>query len=520
VCSAAICAVRVQALRRRVPSTAGRLAHSHTATPNLVPSMRSRFVVVATSCLMWLAGPLSLPVHGQDYSRTTVEGPISGGAQGQPFGGLGEAGLPSGYVEEEWFVSGTATSYAKANEWRTDGLWQATPDEAELYAVRMLVRRPADVSTFNGIVVVEWLNVTAQMEGAADYSQLEEELLREGYAWIGVGAQSVGINAPATGLKAWDPGRYERLHHPGDRFSYDIFSQAAWVVRNAAALGGPMDGLQVDHVLAAGRSQSAFRLVTYLNAIHPRGPLFDGYFIHSRGANAAGLTAEAMARDESDPIPPGAWIRTDLEVPVFDLQTEGDMVTLGSHRTRQPPSETYRRWEIAGAAHADVPRWVVDVPPELPHGPGCTDPVNAAPSHAFVKAGLRALVNWVAADVIPPQAPEIQLGSPSSSDPVSRDEHGNALGGVRIPQLEAPTATMNGLQNSVASATPGGQNFCFLFGNTKPFDAGTLRELYPSHESFVAPFVAAVDALERDGYLLAPEASDARTAAMESRIGM
>ena len=112
-------------------------------------------------------------------------------------------------------------------------------------------------------------------------------------------------------------------------------------------------------MLATGRSQSAFRLVTYINAVHPHARLFDGYVVHSRGANAAGLTAEQLARDAENPIPAGAHIRPDLDVPVFDLQTEGDMITLGAHLTRQEPNARYRRWEIAGAAHTETPRWVV-----------------------------------------------------------------------------------------------------------------------------------------------------------------
>jgi hypothetical protein len=51
-----------------------------------------------------------------------------------------------------------------------------------------------------------------------------------------------------------------------------------------------------------------------------------------------------------------------------------------------------------------------------------------------------------------------------------------------------------------------------------PFDAATLRSLYPNHEAFVDRFVDAVDALERDGYLLAPEAAQARAAARASGI--
>ena len=92
----------------------------------------------------------------------------------------------------------------------------------------------------------------------------------------------------------------------------------------------PLDGLRVRHTLATGRSQSAFRLVTYINAFHARSKVFNGYFLHSRGANAAGLTAEQLGRDP-EPLPAGARLRTDVDVPVFDLQTEGDMVALRAH---------------------------------------------------------------------------------------------------------------------------------------------------------------------------------------------
>lgn len=448
----------------------------------------------------------------------TLDGPVVGGERGQPFGGWTPDAVPTGYVEEEWFLSGTATSYAKSGTWTTDGRWAVVSDAAEPYAIRLLVRRPIDGARFNGTVVAEWLNVTANAEGAADYSQMAEELIREGYAWVGVGAQAVGVHAPGTGLKAWDPVRYAGLQHPGDRFSYDVFTQAARALREPASRARMLGGLTPELVIATGRSQSAFRLVTYINAIHPRDRVFDAYFVHSRGANAAGLTAEALGRDATDPVPAGAWVRTDIDVPVFDLQTEGDMVTLGAHRTRQPASERYRRWEIAGGAHTEIPRWVVEVPPELSMGPGCASPVNAAPHHAFVKAGLHALADWIRTGTAPRQSPEIELVA-SESHPIARDESGNARGGVRIPELEAPTATLDGARNSVASATPGAQNFCFLYGNTKMFDAAELRRLYPTHAVFVDRFVAAVDALERDGYLLAPEAEEARRAAGESTIG-
>ena len=451
-------------------------------------------------------------------ANPTVSAVISGGSHGQPFGGWTAADVPAGYMEEERFISGIATSFTKSGEWGLDGRWALTPDHSAPFKVRVLVRRPKETSRFNGVVIVEWLNVTALAEGAADYLQMQEEIVRDGYAWVGVGAQAVGVNAPRTGLKAWDAERYGSLTHPGDAYSYDIYSQAAQAIRHPSG-GDPLGGLRVRQLLSTGRSQSAFRLVTYINAFHPLTHAFDGYFVHSRGANAAGLTAEALARDTDTPIPAGAHIRTDIDVPIFDLQTEGDMAALRAHVTHQDPNAHYRRWEIAGGAHAETPRWVVEVPPALDMGQGCKEPINSAPHHAVVKAGLRALTHWVRDGVVPPQSPAIEIGDPAAADPIVRDAQGNARGGIRLPEVEAPTATIDGRRNDVANAAPGAQNFCFLFGHTMAFDAATLKSLYPTHQTFVDRFTAAVDALEKNGYLLKPEADQARQAARDSRIG-
>jgi hypothetical protein len=388
-----------------------------------------------------------------------VSAPVTGGARGQAFGAWQRASTPAGYVVEERFFSGKATAHGKAGSWGVDGMWEATPTTTADYRVRMLVRRPKDAA------------------------------------------------------------RYATLMHPGDAYSYDIFSQGAQALRHPQGVD-PIGGLRVRQMIATGRSQSAFRLVTYINAVHPLTHLFDGFLVHSRGANASGITAEGMSRDAAAPIPAGAHIRADIDVPVFDLQTEGDMVALRAHLTRQDPGPHYRRWEIAGAAHAETPRWVVEVPPPLDFGQGCTDAVNAAPNHAVVKAALHALTRWVRDGVAPRQSPAIELSDPAAADPVVRDSFGNAKGGIRLPELEAPTARMDGGQNAVAQAAPGAQNFCFLFGHTVPFDGPRLASLYATHDAYVKKFGAAVDALVRDGYWMKPEGDASRKAAEQSHIGV
>ena len=74
------------------------------------------------------------------------------------------------------------------------------------------------------------------IDDAPEWTMSHNELIRDGFAWVGVSAQQVGVDS----AKATDPAEYSSLSHPGDSFSYDIFSQAGEAVRSDASriLGG------------------------------------------------------------------------------------------------------------------------------------------------------------------------------------------------------------------------------------------------------------------------------------------
>src|SRR5262249_19053444 len=149
------------------------------------------------------------------------------------------------------------------------------------YRTRILVRRPANAAHFNGTVVVEWLNVSGGLDASPDWTYLHTFLIREGFAWVGVSAQQLGVEGGFSplgldlSLKSQNPQRYGSLMHPGDSFSYDIFSQVAAAVRGAADT--TLGGLRAKRVIAAGESQSAFRMVTYINAVQPLAKAYDGF---------------------------------------------------------------------------------------------------------------------------------------------------------------------------------------------------------------------------------------------------
>ena len=106
--------------------------------------------------------------------------------------------------------------------------------------------------------MLDWVNVTAQFENAVDTLEAREMLLREGWAFVHVSAQSAGLCCTPLTPKVWDPVRYAAINHPGDAYAADMFSQVAKAIRTdrAAALD-PMGDLKVRRVIAAGQSQSA-----------------------------------------------------------------------------------------------------------------------------------------------------------------------------------------------------------------------------------------------------------------------
>jgi hypothetical protein len=203
----------------------------------------------------------------------------------------------------------------------------------------MGVRRPADPKRFNGTVLVEWDNVTNLFDAENFWFFGWEHIMRAGYVWVGVSTQTIGVAA----LKKWSPQRCGALQvgeivaSPGlnsgpdrDAMSYDIFSQAGQALRHPGGVD-MLHGLKPKLYLALGESQSAARLATYVNSVHPLARVYDGFLLLS-----------ALGRS----------IRGDLPSPVFKLDTEYDVIG-GEAAVRQADAPKLRSWEVAGTSHVD-----------------------------------------------------------------------------------------------------------------------------------------------------------------------
>lgn len=431
----------------------------------------------------------------------TIE-PVITAVPGQPNLLLGAYDLATvGYRADEYFVAGTASSYA--------------PVQSAPYATRIVVLRPVDEAAWNGTAIVEWLNVSGGIDAPAVWFMAHREIARSGYAYVVVSAQRVGIEggpslAGGMSLKAQDPQRYSELTHPGDAFAFDIFSQVGRAVR-----AGAIDGLAPQIVLAAGESQSATFLTTYVNDVDPTAAVYDGFLVHSRFGSAAPLDGATLL-DESGafhsvPVP----FRSDLRVPVLTVITETDLLDsrlLGYRHARVPDTAHLRVWEIPGSAHADnytikvgfidngaatLEQIVAAYAPtkdlmgqQLPHF------INFAPQHHYVlQAAVARLHDWVRTGQPAPSAPQIDL---TDTDPPTTvlDANGLAAGGLRTPWVDVPTARTSGVStdDNVLLA---------IFGWGEPFDAETLARLYPGgRDEYLQRFSAALDQAIDAGFLL------------------
>src|ERR1700724_1537617 len=105
-------------------------------------------VVVAFLAFLLVLPPLAV---AQTALPIVVEIPTSAGSHAW----LSTSPLPSGYVEQEFEMSGTAGLYTYGTP--PPPPWTATLSQTQPYVTRFIVRRPADATQFNGTVIVEWL---------------------------------------------------------------------------------------------------------------------------------------------------------------------------------------------------------------------------------------------------------------------------------------------------------------------------------------------------------------------------
>jgi hypothetical protein len=419
------------------------------------------------------------------------------------------------YVEEEFFVSGTANVYGPESSRPLESgeeIYTLKPLSTRLradvpYKTRALVIHPRQVSQFSGVVhAVPFHNLNAQ-------ASVERHVLRNGHAWVGIevcsGTRFGPEEIPSGGianLHRFNPDRYRGLAINGGEPSdwgqltpgalgkafetinfgtqgpeMDVFTQELYrsygqgpdiffdVVRGLRSEDGSvLPGFPVRRIYTSGSSGATLILRPLIEYHHDKhtlalgGPPIDGYLI--------------MVGNIPTNRPSGAVLA------IFQSEAEAER-----QGTEPLPQDTdnprFRYYELAGTGHmiSVSPPTLLETSGVLP--PGIQGLNQREVSHEYepydkfnapiVWALWNDMYQWVDKGIPMPRADPISR-DPGAADAIARDEHGNALGGVRTPWVDVPDATY------VARMSKGNP----LRAGMKRFTDGQMNELYASREEY------------------------------------
>lgn len=435
------------------------------------------------------------------------------------------------YVEEEFLLTGRAHRY----RWARNGE-RVIADSDQSYTTRLLLRRPRRPAGFSGVVHLELLNPTRGHDIAITWDYAARYLCRTGATWAGLTCKP---SAAAT-LRTIDPARYPRVAIPHDGQAWEIVAAAARLLR--AAEGGPLAGPSpARRLYLSGWSMTGAYLQTFLGegfhaALRLDGgrPVVDGYLVGvSTGGFAPGYCSvetpfpgEVRSLDGLLPFGDRRRILGPADVPVVQFLSQDDAAMhLGARRPdSDDPGDRYRCYEVPGRGHGGQPApatqaAVMKAAQALDSPAPAASPGTDFPSAPLVNAVLANLHAWADEGVSPPAADPLVLDPlPADAAPlVARpaaprcDSLGHALGGLRTPNLDVPSARYRG------AAEPGARRPSARTWTATPMDATELRERYGSVDAFAARRRRRIDEMVRDRWFL-PEDAAGQHRALDAQL--
>jgi hypothetical protein len=433
----------------------------------------------------------------------TFTGPIPTGPGSVPWGSAMDGGAREAlmkhydYVEEEYFLSGTANVYGPAGS-VPEGTYPSPMVYPEYlkplgklvrggvpYRTRATFLRPREMARFSGIVHMIPLH---NLDGT---SYVEKNLLRGGDVWIGLevcGGTRFGVEERPSGgvanLLRFNPERYAGLSLPsgepgdwpdlqpgrlGEAFrnldfgkrggehsdthaifrqeisrSYaqapDIMSDAAALIR-AGGAASPLGDRKVRRIFTSGRSGQSTILQPYVDYHHDAAAArhghvpYDGYMIRV-GSMPAGRPKRSVL------------VLVQSEAEAMDMTA--DYVA----RYEDTDDPMFRYYEIPGVGHGltarpNVSDTIGGVVPEGVHG--ISDIGGETAYEPYDKISLPVIwgmwanmVEWLEKGVPMPRAARIER-DPQAPGGLARDGFGNAKGGLRLPWMDHPDARYVGV---------------------------------------------------------------------------
>ncbi|WP_109472226.1 alpha/beta hydrolase domain-containing protein [Ornithinimicrobium cavernae] len=440
-----------------------------------------------------------------------------------PFNAADHARVPvdlegHGYVEEEFFLSGYANVYTKA-----DGSLGVQRSEVP-YTNRILVRRPAQEQRASGTVIVDIYNASNGYDIEDMWRRLYSTILENNHTYVGVTSKPINVDA----LYTFDPARYDDLtwqdeecertpvdlEAPGgvwqvvpcteSGLAWDIFTQTGNALRDPVAGSQLLGGAEVRTMLLVGQSQSGMYLNTYVNHFHEAVTAANGHHVFDGYLTAAANWVERPISDAEFQNPAlvddglglafleGPQEPVDVDVPWLSVDTEGDALLFP--KVALLPRELdgdARVWQVPGTSHTYSMSPVVPDNAELLRAgrPARVFPsvYTPYPGEPAMWAATQALVDAHQRDTALPDSRWFERDADGN---LARDEAGNALGGVRYGLLES------GVAEFLGAAAPGDMN-----GVANPVSLTEFGQRWNNRSQFLAEQRALDNRLRQQGYL-------------------
>lgn len=449
-----------------------------------------------------------------------------------------------GYVEDEYFMSGTANIYGEHPDQRPYVEIADAP-----YTTRLLVRRPKEASAFSGNIVIEVLNATAMMDIDRMWVNSWKFFTRNGDIYIGITSKGQVIDA----LKRFNEKRYapmnwdnpdktrvapEEIRDVPMLFMEDYESGLFWdMLIDLARLlrkndpSNPLAWYGPAHVFLTGWSQSGGYIArilhsfAYLPEIEKDGPLFDGYLMAGcTGADAPMNAYSSVFRFGQEGIPMGSVLGG--KEPVIAINTESENTYAFWYGDFDEPEFKFRTWQIPGSSHDTAYNLL-----EYYEGyqredltrigmtniwEGCEGEPMDCPYEGIFNAAFYHLYQWAIHGIPAPHAPRIrtQITYPKKDGAEDgkvfmanravnvTDVFGNAVGGIRHPAVDCPTGTY------ISYSFKADGSLQQMFGHVRPFSREKLVSLYGTLKNYEKSARESIDRAVASGFILKDDAPE------------
>ena len=408
-----------------------------------------------------------------------------------------------GYVEDEYFQTGTANVYEENPDLSPEILYPDAP-----YTTRVLIRRPADPGAFSGNVVIEILNSSANIDIDRMWVNSWPFFMRNGDIYVGISSKGHVVDA----LKRFDPERYAAINwanplpdrKPPEKSHFlflpqyesglfwDMLIDLAELLRSDSPenpIAGYKAGEKGRYLYLTGWSQSGGYIARMIRSFHDK-VRFDGYLLAGSGPQCAPMNAYCPQDRNRSGLPAGSILGA--PEPVIAINTESENRHTFWYGDFDEPQFKFRTYQIAASSHdtkynlldyygekglAELERIGIHNAYYGVDG----DPLDY-PYEVIFNAAFHHLYRWVREGVPAPHAPKIEtrMGDKPSGDPFGSfvanktDAFGNCKGGIRTPAADYPT----GKYTSFSTCADG--RVMAMFGKVNPFPPALLKLLYGS----------------------------------------